>query len=253
MISINGIQGYLTLSDIATLYSYAFIVPKDGTIVEVGSFMGLSAFIMANALIDSNNLSAKIYCVDLWNPWQSYNYDVFKKNIKNNRIDNFVTDLRGDSLSRSFEISQKSADLVFIDADHSYDGCYNDLLAYFPKLKSDSVLLGHDYGSKVFKVTEAVTDFIKKYNLEQNFELPFQGSSICKIVNKRNLSFTIITPSFNQAKYIQHTIESVKTQYYLSLEHIIIDGASTDGTIDILKIRNMLIGSVNRIVVNPML
>jgi glycosyltransferase involved in cell wall biosynthesis/predicted O-methyltransferase YrrM len=235
MISINGIHGYLTINDITTLYGYAFKIPKGGTIVEVGSFMGLSAFIMANALIDSNNLSAKIYCIDLWNPWLSYNFDVYKSNIKNSGIDNFITALRGDSLSRSLEISQKSADLVFIDADHSYDGCYNDLLAYFPKLKSNSVLLGHDYGSKIFKVTEAVTDFLNKYNLEQNFELPFQGSSICKIANRSNLSFSIITPSFNQAKYIQRTIESVKVQNYLSLEHIVIDGASNDGTTDILK------------------
>ena len=235
MISINGIHGYLTFNDIVTLYSYAFKIPVGGTIVEVGSFMGLSAFIFANALIDSNNLNAKIYCIDLWNSWRNYNYDVFQNNIINNSIGNLVVNLRGDSLSKSFEINQKSADLVFIDADHSYDGCYNDLLAYFPKLKSNGILLGHDYGSKVFKVTEAVTDFIKKYNLKQNFESPFQGSSICKIVNKSSLSFSIITPSFNQGKYIQQTIDSIKNQNYLSLEHIIIDGASTDGTVDILK------------------
>jgi glycosyltransferase involved in cell wall biosynthesis len=46
---------------------------------------------------------------------------------------------------------------------------------------------------------------------------------------------TIITPSFNQAKYIVETIESVLSQDYPSIEYIVIDGGSTDGTPDILK------------------
>lgn len=46
---------------------------------------------------------------------------------------------------------------------------------------------------------------------------------------------TILTPSFNQADYIEENIRSVMAQDYASVEHIIIDGGSTDGTIDILK------------------
>jgi glycosyltransferase involved in cell wall biosynthesis len=46
---------------------------------------------------------------------------------------------------------------------------------------------------------------------------------------------SIVTPSFNQAPYIQETIESVINQRYPHIEYIIIDGGSTDSTIDILR------------------
>ena len=46
---------------------------------------------------------------------------------------------------------------------------------------------------------------------------------------------SIVTPTYNSEQYLEDCIQSIMKQRYKDYEHIVVDGGSSDGTIDILK------------------
>src|ERR1700761_7645302 len=52
---------------------------------------------------------------------------------------------------------------------------------------------------------------------------------------RSGFAISIVTPSYNQREFIGEAIESVQRQGDRSCEHLIVDGLSTDGTVELLK------------------
>jgi glycosyltransferase involved in cell wall biosynthesis len=51
----------------------------------------------------------------------------------------------------------------------------------------------------------------------------------------QNPTVSIVTPSFNQAQFLPQTLASVRQQDYPHIQHIVMDGSSTDGSVEILR------------------
>ena len=50
-----------------------------------------------------------------------------------------------------------------------------------------------------------------------------------------DLSFSVITPSFNQFAYLKQTMDSVLSQNIPGMEYVVIDGGSTDGSAELIR------------------
>lgn len=74
-----------------------------------------------------------------------------------------------ESVDASKHFEDESLDFVFIDADHTYEGCKADLHAWYPKVKKGGVFSGHDYEIPQwpkFQVKKAVDEFLESKGLK---------------------------------------------------------------------------------------
>lgn len=134
---------------------YAFMVnrfPTNSHFVEVGTWKGMSAAFMAVEIINSEK-QIQFDCIDTWEivPEQKdidVNlyvdlYDTFLKNI--DQVKHIVNPKKALSWDGADFYEDESLDFIFIDAAHDYESVKKDITAWFPKMKKDGIIAGHDY------------------------------------------------------------------------------------------------------------
>lgn len=173
----NGVPCYLAPQDIQFLFSMASQLPNNAAVLEVGSWMGGSSISIASGLFASRNLGAKIYCIDTWTGSSEHQdfdfiendemYEMFLTNIRDTYADLLIESIRTPSTEGAKLFKDDSIDIAFIDGDHTYEACLNDLEAWYPKIKAGGMVLGHDYwvddgGNEVYR---AAQEFSKRHRV----------------------------------------------------------------------------------------
>jgi hypothetical protein len=139
--------------------------------VEIGVAEGLFS---EKLCIQNKNL--KLYLVDMWAQYPGYedeSVEIQEKNYKEikERIKSFNCHIIKDwSINAAKRFSDNSLDFVFIDANHTYEGCKEDIKAWEKKVKKGGIVSGHDYKKELnYGVIEAVDEWVKKNNISPLF------------------------------------------------------------------------------------
>ncbi|MCM8539747.1 MAG: class I SAM-dependent methyltransferase [Lentisphaeraceae bacterium] len=155
-----GATGWFTALEAGQLYRSVRSINNDApVIVELGSCFGLSSMIIARALEEKQE--AKIYCVDAWEGDGSSVFeatrdfvkrradegegffDIFKKNMLKSGFFDRITPVQGYTTD-VVKNWQEEADIIFVDADHSYEGVRKDVRDWKDFVKVGGHLLMHD-------------------------------------------------------------------------------------------------------------
>jgi len=139
------------------------------TVIELGSWLGASVIHMATEA-KKLGLKTQFYAVDFWGAHEIQGtvatYDQFCFNVKESGHGDCITPIRLRTLdaARQFHELGIRPQLVYVDADHTYEGCLGDIEAYYPLLTSGGVMFGDDY-TEIKGVNKAVQEFCARYKL----------------------------------------------------------------------------------------
>ena len=171
---INKIPGWLHMDEAKWLFNISKSMPGSCVIVEVGSFCGRSSVAIASGL----PVNGWLHCVEpfTFHPPNDEISIEFNKLISSglSQQDYFIKVTSGynviihkdksPGVAKSF--ANDSVDMVFIDANHGKIEVWNDLSAWWPKIKRNGIMCGHDFSPWWMGVKRSVMKFTKLNRLE---------------------------------------------------------------------------------------
>jgi predicted O-methyltransferase YrrM len=135
-------------------------------IIETGRYNGGSCFLMACAAPD-----VPIYSIDL----APKDDELLRQKFAEHGIGGKVDLIVGDSQKQKYP-QIGAVDVLFIDGDHSYDGCMNDMVNWYDHLCVNGHLILHDSYLGHWGVQDAIADFMDMHQELQVIQSPFIGA-----------------------------------------------------------------------------
>ena len=147
--------------------------------VEVGSYAGESSEIWAQSGVFNS-----VICVDIWKSGYDNTIAAKTNELAEKKFDevaakypDIIHKMKCDSITASKTFADNMFDLVYIDAEHSYDAVKRDIAAWLPKIKKGRIISGHDFNNVSWKgVVNAVVETLGKP------DATFEDTSWLKIV-----------------------------------------------------------------------
>lgn len=144
----------------------------------IGVEIGVASGCFTKQILATWKSLGELYCIDLWAHQSENYYDScnLSDNVQKDRYQQFLKDFSGLKIQvikdwshmavNKFE--DNSIDFLYLDANHSYAPCLQDINLWYPKVKIGGVLSGHDYyngDDKGAGVKKAVDEFALKNNI----------------------------------------------------------------------------------------
>jgi hypothetical protein len=150
----KDLDGWLTEREAMGLFLLAFKAPRNAKIVEIGSWQGKSTYCLSKGL-----RSGKVYAIDPFNADGGLDKDSEKiyaaKKGTDNLYDKFIDNMTRlkvrskivakQGYSYQFPDEFDKIDVLFIDGDHSIEGCKLDFDLFSPKVAVGGYIAFHDY------------------------------------------------------------------------------------------------------------
>ena len=172
--NILDIPGWMNEKDLKILHTLASYVPENGSILEIGSFLGLST----TSLYRGKHKSVSLEVIDNFNTLKTENFKNMKFSLRHateyedfEKINQIVTEQGwhegfryciGDEMYNDISVKVTSSELynrdnnfnlTFIDGSHTYGSVKHDIIKY---ATDDNLLVGDDYAKQFAGVLMAV-------------------------------------------------------------------------------------------------
>lgn len=135
--------GYLTRAEVDALKRLVKLLPKNPTVVIIGIGAGTSSVAVLEERKD-----LKLISVDIRqdSPLGGLQNELNAIELRGLNVNGRHEQILGDSkeVAKSFD---KKIDMLFIDGDHSYEGCAGDINGWLPFIKPTGIIAVDDYGA----------------------------------------------------------------------------------------------------------